>query len=67
MFNPLFKGNVQGRKHRGRCVFAEPELLSFRKPKHTVQNDNNCHKNPINSHVYHDEIDLHQGINKRSS
>ena len=28
MFNPIFKGNVQGRKHRSRRAFAEPELKS---------------------------------------
>ena len=27
MFNPIFKENVQGQKHPGICVFAEPELL----------------------------------------
>ena len=27
MFNPIFKKNVQGRKHPGSCAFAEPELL----------------------------------------
>ena len=27
MFNPIFKENVQGRKHPGSCAFAEPELL----------------------------------------
>ena len=32
MFNPISKGNVQGR----RCAFSEPELLSYRKPKGVV-------------------------------
>ena len=50
MFNPIFKWNVQGRKHPGRCTFAEPELLSYRKPKHVVQDKKNGHKNPNNSH-----------------
>ena len=27
MFNPTFKENVQGLKHPGSCVFAEPELF----------------------------------------
>ena len=27
MFNPIFKENVQGRKHPVSCAFAEPELL----------------------------------------
>ena len=27
MFNPIFKENVQGRKHLGSCALAEPELL----------------------------------------
>ena len=37
------------------CAFAEPELLTFRKPKHVIQNKNNGHKNPNNGHNYHDE------------
>ena len=32
MCNPIFKENIQGRKHPMRCAFAEPELLSYRKP-----------------------------------
>ena len=38
MFNPIFKENVQGRKHVGTFAYAEPELHSYRKPKHAVQN-----------------------------
>ena len=60
MFNPIFKENVQGQKDPGSCGFAEPELLSYRKPKRVVQNENNGHKNTNNSHNYrdknHDEI-----------
>ena len=33
MFNPTTAGNVQGREPPERCSFAEPELLSYRKPK----------------------------------
>ena len=55
MFNPIFMENVQGRKHRGSCAFAEPELLSYRKPKHIVHNEKNGHKNLNNSHNYHYE------------
>ena len=33
MFNPILKENVQGRKYPGSYIFAEPELLSYRKPK----------------------------------
>ena len=36
MFNPIFKENVQGRKHPGSCAFAEPELLSYKVPKRVV-------------------------------
>ena len=55
MFNPIFKETVQGRKHPGSCAFAEPELLSYRKPlKPVVQNAKNGHKNPNNSHNYLD-------------
>ena len=44
MFKPIFKANVQGRKHPGSCAFAEPELLSYRKPKRVVQNEKNGQK-----------------------
>ena len=54
MLNPIFKDNVQGRKHPGSCAFAEPELLSYRKPKRVVENEKNDHKNPKDSHNYHD-------------
>ena len=27
MFNPIFKENIQGRRHPGSYAFAEPELL----------------------------------------
>ena len=37
MFNPIFKENVQGRKHPGSWAFAEQKLLSYKKPKHVVQ------------------------------
>ena len=36
LFNLIFKGNVQGWKHPGRCAFAEPELLYFRNPKRVL-------------------------------
>ena len=55
MFNPIFKENVQGRKHPGSCAFAEPKLLSCRKPKRVVQMKKNAHEYPNNSHNYHDE------------
>ena len=67
MFNPMFKGNVQGRKHPGRCGFAEPELLYFRKPKRVIKNKNNGHKNPNNSQNHRDEIELNQGISKEET
>ena len=47
MVNPIFKENGQGRKHPGSCAFAEQELLSYRKPKHVVQNEKNGNKIPI--------------------
>ena len=50
MLNPIFKGNVQGRKHPRKCAFAEPKIRSYRKPKRVLQNENNGHKNPKNSH-----------------
>ena len=33
MFNPIFNEYIQRRKHPGSGTFAEPELLSYRKPK----------------------------------
>ena len=50
MLNPIFKENVQGRKHTGNCTFAESELPSYRKPNHVVQNEKDDHKNPNDSH-----------------
>ena len=61
------KGMVQGRKHPGRCAFAEPELFIFRKPKCVIHDKNNGHKNSNNGHDYHYEIDLYQGISKRKT
>ena len=63
MFNPIFNKTVQGRKHPESCAFAEPELLSYGKPlKGVVQNEKNGHKNPNNSHNYHDERELKEII-----
>ena len=67
MFSPKFKGNVQGRKHSGSCAFAEPELVTFRKPKCVIQNKNNVHKNLNNSHNYYDEIELFEGVSNRNT
>ena len=71
MFNPIFKENVQGWKYSGSCAFAEPELLSYSKPKRVVHNKKNGHKNSNNSHNnhdwYHGEIELYQGYSKRST
>ena len=55
MFSPIFKEKVQGQKHPGSYTFAEPELLSYRKPDCAVQNEKNGHKNPNNNHNSHDE------------
>ena len=67
MFIPIFKANVQGQKHRGRCAFAEPELISYRKPKRVVQKKKNDNKNSNNSHNSHDEIELDQGFSKKNT
>ena len=70
MFNPIFKENVQEWKHPGSCAFAEPELLDYRKPKSVVQKVNG-HKNPNNSHTYHDEnheeIEFYKKNSKRNT
>ena len=55
MLNPIFKENVQGRKHPGSLTFAEPELLSYRTRKSVVQKEKNGYKNHSDSHNYHDE------------
>ena len=44
MFNPIFHENVQGRKHTGRCTFAESALLS----SSTLQWRHNGHDNVSN-------------------
>ena len=71
MFNPIFKENFQGRKHPGSCAFAEPDLLRYRKPRSVIQKVIKGHKNPDDSHNYHDEnhddIELYQGNSKRST
>ena len=68
MFNPIFKGNVQGLKHPERCAFVEPELFtgSYRNSKYVAQNENNGHKSLNNSNNYHGEIELFQGFSIRT-
>ena len=65
MLNPIFKENVQGRKHPGSCAFTEPELLSYRKPKYVLQKVKNLPWNPNHIHnchdENHDEIEYYQG------
>ena len=39
LFNPIFKGNVQGKKHPGRCESVEPELPSYRSPNVYIKID----------------------------
>ena len=64
MLNPVFEDNVQGRKHPGSCAFAEPELLSYWRPKRVVEYEKNDHENCNDSHNYHDknhdEIELYK-------
>ena len=67
MFNPIFEVNVQGGKHPRRRAIAKPELLCKREPRREVQIKKNGHKNSNNSHNYHDEIELYQGISKRNA
>ena len=38
MFKPILEENVQGQKPPGRCLSAEAELPSYRKPKFVDQN-----------------------------
>ena len=70
-FNPIFKESVQGRKRPGSCVFVEPELNNYRKPKHAVQNKTNGHKITNDSHNSHDKnhdvIELYHGNSKRNT
>ena len=71
MLNPIIKENGQERKHPESSAFAEPELLSHRKPKYVIQKLKNGHKDPNDSHNYHDEnhcgIEFYQGNSKRST
>ena len=71
MLNPIFKENVQERKHPGSCAFAEPEQLSHKKSKNVVQKVQNGQKNPNNSHKYYDEnrdkIKFYQGTSNESA
>ena len=68
MFNPIFKENVQRRKHQGSCAFAELELF---KAKRVVQKVIKCHKSPNDSHNYHDEnhdeIEFYLGNSNRTT
>ena len=70
MFNPIFKENVQGRKHPESWAFAEPVLLNNRKPIRVVQKVMNGHKNPNDNDNYHDEnhdeIEFYQGNSNRN-
>ena len=66
LFISIFKEDVKGQKHAGRCVVAEPEIPDFRKPKYAIQNEQNRHKNPNNSRNHHDEMSLYIGISKRN-
>ena len=61
MFNPVFKENIQGRKHPWSCTFAEEVLLSNTKPKIVIQKVKNGLEN-IN-HNYQNE---NQGKSKGS-
>ena len=54
MFNPIVKENVQGRKHTERCAFPEPTYA--KKAPSVDQKVINGHKNPSDSHIYHDKI-----------
>ena len=47
-----------------RWALAEPELLSTEFLKMVAQNETNDHTNHNNSHSYHDEIEIYQGISK---
>ena len=47
VLNLIFRENVQGQKHPGRCVVVEPELPNYRKSKCVVQNKKNVDKMSI--------------------
>ena len=61
MFDPIFRGNVQGRKHPVIRALAGPELVSYNKPKCVLQNKNNGHTNRNDEYKYQGEIELYQG------
>ena len=49
------------------CAFAKAELLTIKKPKHVIQNKDNGHEIPNDSHNYHDKVKLYQGISNRNT
>ena len=63
----MFKGNSRGENIRGGGggggggggTFAEPELITFRKPKRVIQNKNIGHKIQI---IVTTTIELYHGI-----
>ena len=67
MFNAIFKDSVQGQRHPGRCVVAEPKLLSFRKPKYVGKMNSYGYKNLKNRRNHHDWITCYQRFNKRNT
>ena len=61
MFNLIFKGHVQARKHLGVAI-AEPEIFGTEIPNKANQNKKKSHQNPNNN--FYDGIELYQGISK---
>ena len=47
ILNLIFRDNVQGQEHPGRCFVVEPELPNYRKSKCVVQNKKNGNKMSI--------------------
>ena len=58
--NQYSKGMSRGRNIQG-------GMHLDRKSKHIIQNEKNVHKNPNNSHTWHDEIKLYLRISKRNT
>ena len=58
MFNPIFNEKVLGRKHSGRCAFAEPDYLVTERLNAKFKMNRTAMKNH--------EIEPFQGIDERN-
>ena len=60
-------GECPGAETSMELGICEPSILSARKSKNVVQKVKNGHKNPNDSHNYHNGIKLYKENNNRST